>query len=196
MATTWKNSLRTTLGSKVRVFEKAVRTDESGKKVTVFMLRRSQEQDAAAAGGAAAAGHLQATAAARADGVAAPAAPLPLHHESLGELLSALRLARDSPSRPSLLRGAAVPSFELAMDSRVRAFPACVPRADCASAAGGGLHDLDVASAAGGGSSAAGRGGARGDSDAVVVIDDSGGPGGGGAADGGGGVWSHASFGL
>ena len=131
MATTWKNSLRTTLGSKVRVFEKAVRTDESGKKVTVFMLRRSQEQDAAAAGGAAAAGHLQATAAARADGVAAPAAPLPLHHESLGELLSALRLARDSPSRPSLLRGAAVPSFELAMDSRVRAFPACVPRADC-----------------------------------------------------------------
>ena len=85
MATTWKNSLRTTLGSKTRVFEKIIRFDETGKKVTMYgLLRRGPEQDAAAAGGGgvAAAGHHVAPVA-RADG---SVAPLPLHHDGIGVL--------------------------------------------------------------------------------------------------------------
>ena len=90
MATTWKNSLRTTLGSKTRVFEKIIRFDETGKKVTMYgLLRRGPEQDAAAAGGGgvAAAGHHVAPVA-RADG---SVAPLPLHHDGIGVLSACAR---------------------------------------------------------------------------------------------------------
>jgi hypothetical protein len=89
MATTWKNSLRTTLGSKSRVFEKIVRNDESGKKVTAYSLvRRGQEQDAATAatGGAAAASHHASAASTRVEGIAASTTSLPLHHEGIGAL--------------------------------------------------------------------------------------------------------------